>query len=97
MAVTGCERREGWWLARGPLWAWWHLRWGMAAITIGEVIVCVGEPSERLLRHESAHVRQALMLGPLYVPAYLLGCVVGWLRGDWYERHPMEEAARRAE
>lgn len=91
---TGCERREGYWRATSRLWRWWHARWGMGAITIGTVVICAVEPSEELLGHEARHQRQARILGPFYVPAYFLGCIIGALRGDWYMKNPMEEDAR---
>lgn len=91
---TGCERREGYWRATSRPWRWWRARWGMGAITIGTVIICAVEPSEALLNHEARHQKQARILGPFYVPAYFLGCIIGALRGDWYVKNPMEEDAR---
>jgi hypothetical protein len=44
-----------------------------------------------LLAHERAHVRQSMVLGPLFIPAYLVLAVP-----FGYRRHPMERAARRA-
>lgn len=99
--ATGCERiRDGdtfFWLAPkdSALWARWMIWSGFEAITIGTVTICAGWPSSTLLDHEARHRRQARILGPFYVPAYILGCVVGWMRGDWYERNPLEEDARR--
>jgi Domain of unknown function (DUF4157) len=67
------------------------LRWrGFAAITLGHVIVTNRRASDGLLAHELEHVAQAERWGPLYFPAYLLGCVRG------YRRNPFERAARRA-
>lgn len=45
--------------------------------------------------HEAGHIEQARVLGPLYVPTYLL---LWALVGFSYERHPMEKYANeRAE
>lgn len=99
--ATGCERvREGdtfFWLAPkdSALWARWMIWSGFEAITIGTVTICAGWPSSTLLDHEARHQRQARILGPFYVPVYLIGCLVGALRGDWYEKNPLEEDARR--
>jgi len=98
--LTGCRRRraEGILLfdgERSRVWAWWSRRWGMAAITIGVLTICVGEPSPALLGHERRHQRQAMVLGPLYVPAYLVLCALGLLPGrHWYRDHPLERDAR---
>lgn len=79
---------------RSRLWDWWVRRWGFAAITIGTVTICDPVPPRGLLEHEARHQRQARILGPFYVPVYLVGCFVGWLRGKWYRRNPLEEDAR---
>lgn len=63
----------------------------VAAVVLGQAIVCSGEPSPALLAHELAHVRQAERLGPLFALAYL-----GLLAVYGYARHPLERAARRA-
>ena len=68
------------------------LRWrGFAAATLGHVIVAAGEPSERLLRHELVHVRQAERWGPLFAPLYLAG-----LLRYGYRQNPFERAAYHA-
>lgn len=65
------------------------LRWrGFTAATLGHVIVAAGEPSERLLRHELVHVRQAERWGPLFAPLYLAG-----LLRYGYRQNPFERAA----
>lgn len=98
--VTGCDLvREGghrFWIAPpgSRLWRWWTQRSGFAAVTIGTVTICAVWPAQALLEHEARHQQQARVLGPLYVPAYLVGCIVGALRGDWYDKNPMEEDAR---
>jgi len=79
-------------------WRWWSSRWGMAAVTIGAVTICAGRTSARLFRHERRHQRQALILGPLYLPIYVLLCAYGPLHGGhWYRDHPLELDARAAE
>lgn len=68
------------------------LRWrGFAAATLGHVIITARKPSERLLRHELVHVRQAERLGPVFVPLYLAG-----LLRYGYRRNPFERAAYAA-
>jgi hypothetical protein len=60
-------------------------------MTVGFVIVSRVPVEGTLLEHERAHVRQSMILGPLFIPAYLtLAVPFG------YRRHPMERAARRA-
>lgn len=96
--ATWCEPIPGYyWLApmKSRVWDYWSQRWGFRAITIGTVTICADLPSRELLEHERRHQRQARILGPFYVPAYLLGCVVGWMRGDWYRLNPMEQEASR--
>lgn len=101
--LTGCQRRIGGGIllydgASSRPWRWWSRRWGMAAVTIGALTICVGEPSPALLRHERRHQRQAMVLGPLYLPAYLLLCLWGPMTGrHWYRDHPLERDARAAE
>ncbi len=64
---------------------------GMAANTMGHVVVCRREhPGEELLDHEAVHVRQAERLGPLLVPLYVL---LSARHG--YRENPLERAARR--
>lgn len=84
------------------IWRWWARRWGMTAVTVGAVVVVarpwssVGDV-QRLLVHEQRHVFQALILGPLYLPIYLLLCAHGPLHGrHWYRDHPLEVDARAA-
>jgi hypothetical protein len=65
------------------------LRWrGFEAATLGHTVITAREPSERLLRHELVHVRQAERLGPVFVPLYLAG-----LLRYGYRRNPFERAA----
>jgi hypothetical protein len=60
-------------------------------MTVGFVIVSNAPVEGALLAHERAHVRQSMVLGPLFIPAYLVLAVP-----FGYRRHPMERAARRA-
>ena len=60
-------------------------------MTIGFVIVSARPLEGKLLAHERHHIRQYLVWGPLFIPAYL---VVAIFYG--YRRHPMELAAVRA-
>lgn len=63
------------------------LRWrGFAAATLGHVIVADREPSERLLRHELVHVRQAERWGPLFAPLYVAALVRYGYRNNPFER-----------
>jgi hypothetical protein len=68
------------------------LRWrGFAAATLGHAVITAREPTERLLRHELVHVRQAERWGPLFVPLYLAA-----LLRYGYRRNPFERAAYAA-
>ena len=62
-----------------------------AAMAVGFVIVSSVPVEGRLLLHEHEHVRQAMVWGPLFIPAYLVLAVP-----YGYRRHPMERRARRA-
>ena len=73
----------------------------MSAFTWGQTIVYRHRgllSDERLLRHERAHVRQSLLLGPLLAVAYPAASLWQLVRGgrpyrdNWFER-----AARRRE
>lgn len=68
------------------------LSWrGFAAATLGHAVITAHEPTERLLRHELVHVRQAERWGPLFVPLYLAGLI-----RYGYRRNPLERAAYAA-
>src|SRR3990172_8769447 len=54
-------------------------------MTVGFVIVSSVPVEGRLLPHERHHVRQSMVWGPLFVPAYLLLAIP-----YGYRRHPME-------
>jgi hypothetical protein len=64
---------------------------GRTAMTVGFVIVSAKTLEGTLLSHERHHVRQYLVWGPFFIPAYLL---IALRYG--YRRHPMELAAIRA-
>ena len=79
-----------------PSWAIGQT-WGMV------VLVCVdiaGKPAEcsMVLDHEAVHVRQWMVLGPLFLVAYPRACVWAWLRGgkpyedNWFERQARKVA-----
>lgn len=77
---------------RGPRGLAWVLsKMHRAAMTVGFVIVSSVPVEGRLLEHERQHIRQAMLWGPLFVPAYLLLAVP-----FGYRRHPMERRARLA-
>lgn len=71
------------------------LRGGASAMTLGHVVI---GRDQRLLdqtrRHERVHVRQCERWGPLFIPAYLLACVMLFLSGRRaYEDNPFEREA----
>lgn len=66
-------------------------RLGRTAMTVGFVILSAKPLEGRLLAHERHHVRQYMVWGPLFIPAYLLLALP-----FGYRRHPMELAAVRA-
>jgi hypothetical protein len=88
----------------GGAWEWevqpgtlFHRRYtlrGWAGTALGFLLLFSpgAAADERTARHERRHVLQALWLGPLYLPVYLLLLPVF---GYW--RHPMEVDARRHE
>jgi hypothetical protein len=65
------------------------LRWrGFQAATLGHIVIALGQPDERLWRHELTHVRQSERLGPLFPLLYLAA-----LARYGYRRNPFERAA----
>lgn len=67
-------------------------RVGASANAIGQVVIATADaPSEVLLVHEAAHVRQAERLGPLLAVIYLW-----WGARYGYRDNPLERAARAA-
>ena len=69
-----------------------------AATTLGYCIfLCHGyENSNRIHVHERRHVVQNMILGPLFLPLYALGYLIGWYRGATYRMNPFEVDARKA-
>ncbi len=66
-----------WFLVRTPVRA--------SAMTLGHVILGRNLPTLRRTRdHEMVHVRQTELLGPFFVPAYLLASLWAALRGRHY-------------
>jgi hypothetical protein len=69
--------------------AYWFLsRRGFGAITFGRVVVSAIPITPDLLVHESHHARQYEVLGPFYLPLYLL------LHARYgYAHNPLEQEA----
>jgi hypothetical protein len=68
------------------------------AMTFGNVVVARRPLDDALVRHEAEHVRQWGLLGPLFLPAYVLASVVARARGDdRYRGNVLEAAAFAAE
>ena len=61
------------------------------AMTVGFVVLAAAPLQGTLLAHERAHVRQYCLLGPLFIPVYLVLAIP-----YGYRRHPLEIRARRA-
>lgn len=85
---------------RTPL-AWYVRRLGIAAFTLGAVIVFTdprGMRAARLFRHEFEHVLQTSRWGPLMPFAYIGSSLWQWARGRrLYRDNPFEVRARAAE
>jgi hypothetical protein len=85
---------------RDGAWEWevvkgstWHYFWlGWSGVTLGWAILFAAGESDvpRCAAHERVHVRQALWLGPFYLPVWLLLTALFGYRGN-----PMEKAAYR--
>jgi hypothetical protein len=74
-------------LAEGAEWPS-KVGWNYSAITFGHVVLSVDEPiSERTLEHELVHVRQYEVLGPLFLPLYLLSSLFALVTA----RHPYRD------
>ena len=71
------------------------LRGGASAMTLGHVVLGRDRKLlEATRRHERVHVRQCERWGPLFIPAYLVACVVAFLSGGRaYEDNPFEREA----
>ena len=79
-----------------PSWAIGQT-WGVVVLVCADV---AGKPAEceMVLAHEAVHVRQWMVLGPLFMLAYPLSCAVAWARGGKpYEDNWFEKQARKAE
>jgi hypothetical protein len=58
------------------------LRGGASAITFGHVVVArTSQLLDATRAHERVHVRQCERWGPLFIPVYLLACVLAMLQG----------------
>jgi VIT1/CCC1 family predicted Fe2+/Mn2+ transporter len=77
---------------------WFADRIGFDAMTLGHVILGRSAAALDLVRdHEQAHVRQAEMWGPAFIPAYLAASLLAWSRGGhYYLDNYFEFDARRA-
>jgi uncharacterized protein (DUF2062 family) len=93
--------------AHGPVLAWLltHLtlvRGGVAAMTLGHVVVARDRQSLELTRaHERVHVRQCEAWGPLFLPAYFAASLIALARGrhfyfgNRFETEAFQSAPRR--
>jgi len=64
------------------------LRGGASAMTLGHVVIGRDQTCLDWSRdHERIHVRQCERWGPLFIPAYLVACVVAWAKG----KHPYRD------
>lgn len=79
-----------WWLANAVL-----LKGGAAAQTFGHVVIAQDERYLESTRvHERVHTRQYEILGPLFIPAYLLSSLWAILRREHaYHGNLMEQVA----
>jgi hypothetical protein len=67
---------------------WFLTRRGFGAITFGRVVISAVPITAGLLAHESHHVRQYEVLGPWFVPVYLM------LQAQYgYAANPLEREA----
>ena len=68
---------------------------GAAALTLGHVVLARDEETHHATRrHERVHVRQCERWGPFFLPAYLLGSLLAWIRGGRpYRDNPFEREA----
>ncbi len=73
-------------------------RLGYAGMCVGDVVLCGGPLPIGVYRHELVHARQARLLGPLYLPATLLGYAWGYLvfPQNGHDASPLEIWADRA-
>ena len=68
---------------------------GASAMTLGHVVLGRDVLLLELTRpHERVHVRQCERWGPLFLPAYLVGCLIAFARGGrMYRDNPFEREA----
>jgi hypothetical protein len=95
--VRPARIREGAWEWEVAPGTWFHRRYtlaGWAGTALSWLLLfSPGAGSDpRTARHERRHLLQSLLLGPLYLPVYLL-----LLPLFGYRDHPMEVDARRQE
>lgn len=76
----------------GGKFAYWMMRRGFAAMTLGHVILGFSAARlDQLRPHEHVHVRQAERWGILFIPAYLLAGLWQGLKGRHiYYDNPFE-------
>lgn len=51
----------------------------------------------KLITHELVHIRQWYRFGILFPILYALGTLIGFFKGDYYEKNPLEVEAFEAE
>lgn len=68
---------------------------GSMALTLGHVVLGLNpEALDRSREHERVHVRQCERWGPLFIPAYFVGCGIAKLGGGRaYRDNPFEREA----
>lgn len=79
------QRVDGVLEVSGGLPARWLRFLGVAAMTLGDVVLARDEAAHVLSRsHERIHVRQVRRWGPLFYPAYGIESLIAWARGGHY-------------
>jgi hypothetical protein len=110
LMVLGWLRPLGWrgkayvFVPKNPPVAALRILHSWLGITFGNIVILrtppdYGDSGQRLLQHELEHVRQTMILGPLFPILYFGIMLVIWLfvrRLDPYFDSPFEIAARRA-
>lgn len=82
------DRRRHSMIVCGPLATRMSRKWN--AVTIGWSVFYWSVPSERTINHETRHVQQCLLFGPL-LPVLYLACLVVY----GYRENPFEVDARK--
>lgn len=75
-------------------WVMDHLYvYDQGGLTLGDK----GGPATAIdvIDHEVVHTQQERLLGPLFLPAYAAGAVIGGLRGVWHDGNSFEQDAER--